>query len=124
MASEIILKKVDEVFMQVQCDDGLARDLFDFFSFTVPNAKFMPMDRNRMWDGKIRLFSPANGEIYVGLLPYIKDYCKSKNVKYTIEEGVEDERKVVREVARGFVKSLKPKSKGKSLKIRDYQIEL
>ena len=65
----------------------------------------------------------ANGEIYVGLLPYIKDYCKSKNVKYTIEEGVEDERNVVDKVARGFIKSLKPRSGGKSLKIRDYQID-
>ena len=34
MASQITLKKIDEVFMQVQCDDGLSRDLFDFFSFT------------------------------------------------------------------------------------------
>ena len=57
MASEIILKKIDEVFMQVQCDDGLARDLHDFFSFTVPGAKFMPSYKNRYWDGKVRLFS-------------------------------------------------------------------
>ena len=43
MASEIILKKVDEVFMKVECDDGLARDLFDFFSFTVePHLMALP----------------------------------------------------------------------------------
>jgi superfamily II DNA or RNA helicase len=83
----------------------------------------MPMVRNRMWDGKIRLFSPANGEIYVGLLPYIKKFCDSNKVKYTIDKGVEDERNVMDTVARGFIKSLKPKSRGKSLKIRDYQIE-
>ena len=99
------------------------QELSEFFTFDVPGAKFMPMYKNRLWDGKIRLFSPANGEIYVGLLPYIKEYCKSKNVKYSIEEGVEDERNVMGQVARGFIKSLKPKSGGRSLKIRDYQIE-
>ena len=98
-------------------------ELADFFTFEVPNAKFMPIVRKRIWDGKIRLFSPANGEIYVGLLPYIKEYCKTKNIKYIIEKGAEDERDVMGAVVRGFVKSLKPKSKGKSLKIRDYQIE-
>ena len=44
--------------MKVHCDDGLARDLYDFFSFTVIlNAKFMRLIKNRYWDGKVRLFS-------------------------------------------------------------------
>ena len=80
------------------------------------------MYRNRIWDGKIRLFSPANGEIYVGLLPYIKKFCDSNGIKYKIDEGIEDERNVMGESVRGFIKSLRPKSKGKSLKVRDYQI--
>ena len=83
----------------------------------------MPMYRKRIWDGKIRLFSPANGEIYVGLLDYVIKYCDDNNVSYELEEGVRDERDVVRQVARGFVKSLKPKSQGKSIKVRDYQID-
>ena len=121
---KMLISKKNEVYLTLSdLSSSENQELADFFTFEVPGAKFMPMVRNRVWDGKIRLFSPASGEIYVGLLPYIKEYCKSKNVKYTIEEGVEDERNVVREVARGFVKSLKPKSKGKSLKIRDYQID-
>ena len=78
MASEIILKKVDEVFMKVECDDGLARDLFDFFSFTVPNAKFMPSVKNRYWDGKVRLFSIKTNKIYIGLLPYVDEFCRER----------------------------------------------
>ena len=120
----MLIKKKNEVYLTLSdLSPSLSQELTDFFTFEVPNAKFMPMVRKRMWDGKIRLFSPANGEIYVGLLPYIKEYCNSKNVKYTIEEGVENVRDVVGEVARGFIKSLKPRSGGKSLKIRDYQIE-
>ena len=47
------VEKIDDVFMKVHCDDGLARDLYDFFSFTVPGAKFMPSYKNKFWDGKV-----------------------------------------------------------------------
>ena len=121
---KMLISKKNEVYLTLSdLSPALSQELTDFFTFEVPNAKFMPMVRKRMWDGKIRLFSPANGEIYVGLLPYIKEYCKSKNVKYTIDEGVEDERDVMGTVVRGFIRSLRPRSKGKSIKVRDYQIE-
>jgi len=99
------------------------KELTSYFTFEVPGAKFMPMVRNRMWDGKIRLFSPSSGEIYVGLLPYIKKFCDSNKISYLIEEGVENENIVDREMVEGFASSLKPKSKGKLLKIRDYQFD-
>ena len=100
-----------------------SKELAEYFTFEVPGAKCMPMYRNRVWDGKIRLFSPASGEIYVGLLDYVKNYCDKNNISYIEEENVDDTRDVMGTVVRGFVRSLKPKSKGKSLKIRDYQLE-
>ena len=118
------ISKKNEVYLTLNnIEPSTSQELTEFFTFEVPGAKFMPMYRNRMWDGKIRLFSPATGEIYVGLLPYIKKFCEKSNVKYTIEEGVENERDIIREIVRGFIKSLKPKTKGKSIKIRDYQID-
>ena len=118
------IEKKNEVYLILKdLEPSTSQELSSFFTFEVPGAKFMPMYRNRMWDGKIRLFSPGSGEIYVGLLPYIKKFCDRNNVDYIIGEGVEDDRDVVREVVKGFIKSLKPKSKGKSLKIRDYQID-
>ena len=54
---KVTVSKVDEVFMHVDCDDGLAKDLHDFFSFKVPGAKFMPSYKNKWWDGKVYLFS-------------------------------------------------------------------
>ena len=59
----------------------------------------MPHYRKKLWDGKIRLFSPHNGRIYVGLLPYIKEFCSRNSIEYIIEKGVEDERNVIRESA-------------------------
>jgi len=120
----MLISKKNEVYLTLSdLTSSENQELTDFFTFEVPGAKFMPIFRNRVWDGKIRLFSPATGEIYFGLLSYIKEFCKNNNVKYTIEEGVEDERNVMGTVVRGYIKSLKPKNKGKSIKVRDYQIQ-
>ena len=118
------ISKKNEVYLILNnISPSTAQELTEFFTFEVPGAKFMPMYRNRMWDGKIRLFSPGTGQIYVGLLSYIKKYCKQNNIEYIIEEDVEDDRNIILSDVRNFIRSLKPKSKGKSLKIRDYQLE-
>ena len=117
------ISKVNEVYLELEVDEDVSRELSDYFTFEVPGAKFMPQYRNRMWDGKIRLFSPHNGRIYVGLLPYIKEYCTKKSIEYTLEKGVENDRNVIRENVREFAESLRPTSRGKSIEFRDYQID-
>ena len=117
------ISKKNEVYLILSdLTSSQNQELSEFFTFEVPGAKFMPMYKNRMWDGKIRLFSPATGEIYVGLLYYIKEFCSRNKIEYILDEGVENERDVVHQVVRDFIRSLKPKSRGKSLKVRDYQI--
>ena len=72
---KMLISKKNEVYLTLSdLTQAQNQELADFFTFEFHNAKSMPMVRKRMWDGKIRLFSPANGEIYVGLLPYIKEY--------------------------------------------------
>ena len=87
MSNQVIVSKVDECFRKVHCDDGLARDLYDFFSFTVPNAKFMPSYKNKYWDGKVRLFSIKTHKIYIGLLPYVDEFCRERGFEFS---GIED----------------------------------
>ncbi len=117
------ISKINEVYLELEVDEDVSRELSDYFTFEVPGAKFMPQFRNRMWDGKIRLFSPHNGRIYVGLLPYIKEYCSKKSIEYIMEKGVENDRNVPRESVREFAESLRPKSRGKPIQFRDYQID-
>ena len=118
------ISKKNEVYLILSdLEPSESQELASFFTFEVPGAKFMPTVRNRIWDGKIRLFSSATGEIYVGLLEYIKSFCQRNKIDYIVEEGVEDERDVNIDVVKGFIKSLNPKSEGKSLKLRDYQID-
>ena len=119
----MLISKINEVYLQLKVDDDLERELTDYFTFEVPGAKYMPHYRKKLWDGKIRLFSPHNGRIYVGLLPYIKEFCSRNSIEYIIEKGVENERNVIRESCRDFATSLRPKSKGKLIQFRDYQID-
>ena len=62
-------------------------ELSDHFTFDVEGAKFMPQYRNKYWDGKIRLFSTSNGQIYVGLLDKIIAFCKKHDYSYGFENN-------------------------------------
>ena len=76
------IEKKNEVFLRIQAEPHIYQELSDHFTFEVPGAKFMPQYRNKHWDGKIRLFSTATGEIYVGLLDKITSFCKNYGYDY------------------------------------------
>ena len=84
MSSVLKVTKVNSVYLKIEAEADVRRELTDYFSFEVPGYKFTPQFRNRVWDGKIRLYSYATGQLYVGLYPYLKDWCNRKNIK--IEE--------------------------------------
>ena len=69
----LTVSKFDDVYLKVDCDPGTSQELSDYFTFTVPGAKFMPQVRNRFWDGKIRLFNQMTKRIYFGLYPKIEE---------------------------------------------------
>ena len=121
---KIHISKLNEVYLQVECDNpGICYELVQYFTFEVPGHKFMPAYRNKVWDGKIRLFSDKTGKIYVGLLSYIKEFCDRNEIEYVIADDVDDTDNLDIEKVTDFVKSLKPQSKGKLLEIRDYQLD-
>ena len=118
----LIISKKNEVYLNIKTEPNFARELSDFFTFEVPGARFMPSYRNKYWDGKIRLFNQMNGEIYVGLLPYIEEFAKRNELNIEYKKGVKDEGESRDGILGGFVRRVSPKSKGKTLQIRDYQM--
>jgi superfamily II DNA or RNA helicase len=80
--TDVVIEKKNEVFLQVQAEPHVYRELSDYFTFDVEGAKFMPQYRNKYWDGKIRLFSTSNGQIYVGLLDKIISFCDRHDYTY------------------------------------------
>ena len=73
----IYLSKIDEVHLKVNCEDSIAQELCDYFTFTVPGYTFMPAYRMRIWDGKIRLFNIYNKLLYGGLIQYVFKFAKT-----------------------------------------------
>ena len=117
--SDIVVHQKDDVYLNIECEAGIAHDLSDFFTFRVPGYKFMPAYRSRAWDGKIRLFNAFGGELYVGLLPYVVEFAERRKLTIqspplvattTIEETVE------------FFSSLDPYVDGQSIVPYDYQV--
>ena len=118
----LIISKKNDVYVKVDTEPNIARELVDFFTFEVPGARFMPTYKNRVWDGKIRLYNQMSGEIYFGLVPYVEEFAKRNDISIEYKEGVKNEGEYGTSVLGGFVRRVSPKSKGKSLQIRDYQM--
>ena len=115
---DVTLTKFNEVYLRIKCEPSVAKELSEFFTFEVPNAKFMPSVRNRLWDGKIRLFSPGTGKIYFGLLPYVKEFFKEQGYKVIYDSDF-SKRNLDKSITTKFVRSLQRKK----FKARDYQID-
>ena len=110
------IEKKNEVYIRIETEPHIARELSEYFTFEVPGARFMPSYRNKVWDGKIRLFSVATGQIYLGLLPYIREFCKRNDIRYELDFNTRPE-DIDESTINSFIKHLKI-----PYKARDYQI--
>ena len=113
----IVLEKKNEVYLSIEAEAGIRRDLSEYFTFEVPGFKFMPQYRNRVWDGKIRLYSYQTGQIYAGLYPYIIKWCKDNKIEVVDGSKIKDVT-VDEQAVDGFIKALKI-----PFAVRDYQRE-
>ena len=110
------IEKKNEVYIRIETEPHIARELSEYFTFEVPGARFMPSYRNKVWDGKIRLFSVATGQIYLGLLPYIREFCKRNDIRYELDFNTRPE-DIDESTIKSFIKHLKI-----PYNARDYQI--
>ena len=53
----IFVSKINESYIKVKTNPSVAQELCDYFTFSVPGFQFMPAFREKLWDGKIRLYS-------------------------------------------------------------------
>jgi superfamily II DNA or RNA helicase len=105
------------VYARIECEPSTAMEIAERFTFMVPGAKFSPMYKNKLWDGKIRIFNPMNRLLYIGLIPELENLCNSR--KYHIEYEIENaDIEFSLHEAEKFVKALEPKYEP-----RDYQYE-
>tara|TARA_B100001778_G_scaffold143802_1_gene118246 strand:- start:968 stop:2425 length:1458 start_codon:yes stop_codon:yes gene_type:complete len=100
--TDIVVKKKNEVYMKVQGEPHVHHELSDYFSFEVPDAKFIKRKNPKLkyWDGMIRLYSPATGELYCGLLDHLDEWAHEHN--YNLTQEINDRYGSVKDI-NGFV---------------------
>ena len=119
----IVVGKINETFLQLSCEKHIAYELNEYFSFKIPNAQFHPKVKARMWDGKIRLFNIQTGQLYFGLLPYLKEWTKKHS--YQVQTDIIDAKPLTGldiESIKEFFDSLNLYCKNVKITPRDYQI--
>ena len=84
--ADIICRLKDYSMLEVDVEPGLAAELSDYFSFYVPGYKFMPAYKNKVWDGKIKLFNRVNGELNAGLYVYMIKFAAERGYEVDTEE--------------------------------------
>jgi len=121
---KLIISKKDEVYAKVTCEKHHAQELSEFFTFFVPGYQFVPAFRNRLWDGKIRLFDLRSNTLYLGLIPYLRNFCEERQYDLEFDEtgaDLTDDYPVYH--GEKFVADLKLQSAGKDIQVRDYQLD-
>lgn len=117
-ANTVIVSKENEVYMRIDAEPVIRQELSDYFTFMVPGAKFMPAYRNRMWDGKVRLFNAMTKELYLGLLPYVQVFADERDYEIEINDDLDIQESFSLEEASEFIQTLNTK-----FTPRDYQLE-
>ena len=74
---------VDDVWIRVDCEDYVAQELSDFFTFDIPGAQYMPAYRKKNWSGKIRLFKLRGHLLYRGLLTRLLTFATQQGYQVT-----------------------------------------
>ena len=117
-ANTLIVSKENEVYMKIDAEPVIRQELSDYFTFTVPGAKIMPAYRNRMWDGKMRLYNARTKELYLGLLPYVQVFAEEREYDIDIQDNIDTLQNLARVDAAQFITSLQT-----SFDPRDYQLD-
>ena len=121
----IKISKRNEVHMHVECDPSIEMELSEHFCFFVPGYKFMPAYRNRMWDGKIRLYDSRKKTLYNGLYKYLREFCDVRD--YNLEVIENEKYGTLESLSEPNLDSLLSKISlsvnGSDITPRDYQLE-
>lgn len=119
-------------FIQIHCDESQAQEFSDYFTFDLPEAKYMANfkrgGRSRgHWDGKIRLYNKKNSQLPLGLFSKFKLLCGERGYNTYISSSSRSAYLLQREWSeietRNFISKLRPsRSDGSLLTMREDQL--
>ena len=121
--SQLRIHKIDESSLRVVSDDsGILMELSEHFTFYAEGYKFMPLYRNKMWDGKVRLYDSRTGKLPYGLLFEVLKFANSRQYSVALDEALTSRVPPTVEELHDFAKDLKITSGDKQITPRDYQL--
>jgi len=121
--SDLVIKKVNESYIKIDCERHIAKELSEYFQFYVPGYQFVPAFRNKIWDGKVRLYNLQTSQIYFGLLPYLHLFCEEREYSIEYQDNIDVENEYSLYHAKKFIQDLNIHSRGEQIEVRDYQID-
>jgi superfamily II DNA or RNA helicase len=119
MIESIQLKKKNEALLYVSSSDaGLLRELSEYFTFFAEGYKWMPAYKNKIWDGKVRLFNYNNRTIPYGLLNEVLHFGETRGYKIELDNSISN--RFIHDPE--FLNTLKLSNNGNEIKPREYQV--
>lgn len=116
--------KKDESKVLLRSDDsGILMELSEYFTFYAEGYKFMPAYRNKLWDGKIRLFDSRSQTIPYGLMKRVAEFCYERGYKLVYDETLKNHSFYERGDLENFINESTISLKDKLIKPRDYQLD-
>ena len=117
MDNIIIENKNESTLYVTSRDSGILMELSEYFTFYAPGYKFMPAYRNKMWDGKVRLYNRMNSTIPYGLLNEVLQFSKDRDYQVNLTPDIENRFSYDEK----FIDDLSLYGGGKQIEARDYQ---
>jgi superfamily II DNA or RNA helicase len=122
--SNVTFYKVDETKVHVKsADSGALMDLSEHFTFYVDGYKFMPSFRNKMWDGKIRIFDSRTQLLPYGLVPDAMKFLQSRNYAISVDDSMRDQFPVDKKELVDRATSRDIRFRGQRIAPYDYQLD-
>jgi len=82
---------IDNVYLEVTCSNkGQMYELKEFFSCYVPDYRYNPKYKARLWNGKISFYNIYDRTLPVGLLKYLKLFLKKYHYKIRLNFKMSD----------------------------------
>lgn len=118
------IEKVNEALVRITSDDsGALMDLSEQFTFYADGYKFVPSYRNKLWDGKIRLWNSRYQTLPYGLMDHAVKFAIKAGYTVDFSDELKESEVPTKKECLSFIENLKISLNGKKITPRDYQVE-
>jgi superfamily II DNA or RNA helicase len=115
------VKKRNESQVYVTSEDtGILRELSEYFTFFAEGYKYMPAYRNKMWDGKVRMYDMRSKVLPFGLLSKVAEFARDRQYELDVDSDIRPTLET--SDVDTFIENLSLSAGGNRIQARDYQV--